>query len=143
MLGQQLGPRIRAKRLEWGMSYSGAGKYLGVNERTVRGWEQETYFVGVRHLPVVLAWLEAPITDRPKSARSADTAEARSIVEHMTREHNRLGITQRELAEILGVSHAQISTWRRRICMPSPDSLRVIVHWLERVQKDEEIAPTA
>ncbi len=143
MLEQQPGPRIRAKRIEWGMSYSAAGAYLGVSGATVGDWEKEKYAVPDRHLPAVIAWLEAPITDRPKSGRETAHAEARTIVERMTRERKRLGISLEKLAKILGVHKNLIWQWERGIHVPRPDSLRSVVHWLERVQKDEYSSPAA
>ena len=83
ILKKQLGPRIRAKRLEWKMARTELGPHLGVHAGTLKNWEQEKFAVPDRHLPVVFAWLEAPITDRPKYVQSIDPAEVRSIVEQM------------------------------------------------------------
>ena len=143
-LRDQLPLLIMNKRREWSMTYSAAGAYLGVHRGTVVDWEQEKCQVSDKHLPTVLAWLDAPLTDRPcMQIRSTGHSDGRLIVEQMKRERKRLGISQSKLASILDVNRKRPGEWERGEHYPSSDSLERIVRWLESLPTDENLSLAA
>ena len=143
-LGGQLPKLIRAKRIEWEMDYVGAGEYLGVGGGTVSSWERGLSPVSDRKLPAVLAWLEAPLSDRPAGLSRHDRkatllkdrlAEARPIIARVERERIRLRLTKQELAEMIEVELSAIGKWERGVFAPSPANLAKLVRWVEAAEK--------
>jgi transcriptional regulator with XRE-family HTH domain len=97
-----VGDHLKRARMDRGLSLEKAGRQLGVDASTLKGWEDGRFGVRGRHRQKVLAFLgydpfppERPWGEEIRTKRLA------------------LGLTRKALAKRLGVNQETVAAWER------------------------------
>jgi transcriptional regulator with XRE-family HTH domain len=110
-----LGDRLRAKRLDLGLTQQQVAQRLGIDETTVHNWERNHKVPVVRLLPRMIQFLGY-----------SPYAPALSLPEQLKMCRRSLGLSQRKLAKALGVDESSLRNWESGRRKPSKKSLRII-----------------
>jgi transcriptional regulator with XRE-family HTH domain len=97
---QKLGEHLRKRRIEQGFIQKEVAKQLGVNTWTYILWEQDRSTPTIRYYPRICAFLgydPFPAT--------------RTLSEQIAAKRRRLGLSFREVADLLGVDEGTVSRW--------------------------------
>jgi transcriptional regulator with XRE-family HTH domain len=112
-----LGDHIRKKRIELGLLQREVADLLGADPQSVNAWERNYRQPVLHRLPAIAAFLgydlEPPPADAPLGLRIASR-------------RRRLGLSQKALAERLGIDEATVRKWERA---------RIFLRVDERVQR--------
>src|ERR1700722_1179350 len=95
-----LGDHIRARRLDLKLLQKQVADQIGVHEQTITGWESNATSPEIRYMPDILNFLGYnPIP------------HAQTLPERLANARKALGLSQRTMAEKLGVDPATIKNW--------------------------------
>jgi transcriptional regulator with XRE-family HTH domain len=114
-----LGDYIRKRRLDLNLIQKQAAEQIGVHETTITNWEGNTTSPAIRHFPAILEFLGY----NPIPA-------AHSFPERLAAARKRLGLSQRKLAEKLGLDPTTVRGWEAGRHHPTEKSLHVIARVL-------------
>jgi len=93
---------------------------IGVDEITITNWERNTTTPAIRYLPAIIEFLSydpQPVSD--------------SLPERLTAERRALGMSQRTMAERLGVDPGTLQGWEAGRHQPTGRSLELIAGVLQ------------
>ena len=110
-----LGDHIRARRLDLDLLQSQVADQIGVHEMTISGWESNATVPEVRYIPAIVQFLgynPLPV--------------ANSLPERLAGARKALGLSQRKMAEKLGVDPATLMGWEAGRHQPTGKSLDLI-----------------
>jgi transcriptional regulator with XRE-family HTH domain len=99
-LPQTLGEHLRKRRIEQGLIQKEVAKQLGVNTWTYILWEQDRSTPTIRYYPSIFAFLGYDPFPAP-----------RTLSEQIATKRRRLGLSFREVADLLGVDEGTVSRW--------------------------------
>jgi transcriptional regulator with XRE-family HTH domain len=116
-----LGDHIRKQRLHLNLFQKQVADRIGVSEATITNWEGNTTSPATRHVPAILEFLGYDPIPAPQGFQQRLAAARR-----------RLGLSQRKLAEKLGVDPTTVRDWEAGRHYPIQRSLDVIANVLRR-----------
>jgi transcriptional regulator with XRE-family HTH domain len=94
---------------------------IGVNGATITNWERNASAPAIRYMPAIIRFLGydplPPAESLPERLRSA---------------RRELGLTQRKMAERLGVDPCTLRDWENGLHQPIKKSIEIIARALER-----------
>ena len=110
-----LGDHIRTRRLDLGLFQSQVAEQIGVRPQTITNWEGNASQPPVQYIPDIIQFLGyAPLPP------------ADSLPECLAAARRRLGLSQRKMAEKLGVDPATVMGWEAGRHQPTGKSLDLI-----------------
>jgi transcriptional regulator with XRE-family HTH domain len=95
-----LGEHLRKRRIEQGLIQKEVAKQLGVNTWTYILWEQDRSTPTIRYYPSIFAFLGYDPFPAP-----------RTLSEQIATKRRSLGLSFREVADLLGVDEGTVSRW--------------------------------
>jgi transcriptional regulator with XRE-family HTH domain len=110
-----LGDHIRARRLDLKLRQKQVADQIGVHEMTITSWERNATVPEVRYMPSIIRFLGYD-----------PLPPADSIPGRLANERKRLGLSQRKMAEKLGVDPATLMGWEAGRHHPTGKSIDVI-----------------
>ena len=110
-----LGDHIRTRRLDLKLLQKQVADQISVHEQTITGWEGNATVPEVRHVPAIIRFLGY----NPLPAAS-------SLPERLATKRRALGLSQRKMAEKLGVDPATLMGWEAGRHQPTEKSLELI-----------------
>jgi transcriptional regulator with XRE-family HTH domain len=110
-----LGDHIRARRLDLKLLQKQVADQIGVHEQTITGWERNATIPEVRYVPAIIQFLGYD-----------PLPETNSFSERLATARRALGLSQRKMAEKLGVDPATLLGWETGRHQPTPKSLNLI-----------------
>jgi transcriptional regulator with XRE-family HTH domain len=110
-----LGDHIRARRLDLKLLQKQVAEQIGVHEMTITGWEGNATIPEVRYMPAIIQFLGY----NPLPASS-------SLAERLAAARRALGLSQRKMAEKLGVDPASLLGWEAGRHQPDEKSIELI-----------------
>jgi transcriptional regulator with XRE-family HTH domain len=110
-----LGDHIRARRLDLKLLQKQVADRIGVHEMTITGWEGNATVPEVRYVPAIIQFLGY----NPFPAAS-------SLPERLATARRALGLSQRKMAQKLGVDPATIKNWEAGLHQPTEKSLDLV-----------------
>jgi transcriptional regulator with XRE-family HTH domain len=115
-----LGDHIRKCRLDRELFQKQVADQIGVHELTITNWERNATLPEIRYVPAIIQFLGySPLP--PTS----------SLAERLTDARRRLGLSQRKMAEKLGVDPTTLMGWERGRHQPTEKSLGLIERALQ------------
>lgn len=105
---KQIGEHIKKRRLDLGLLLRDAAEEMGVSLWTVINWESGETTPPVWYGPRIIKFLDYD-----------PMPEAASLPGEVWKLRWRLGLTQKELAEKLGVGEGAVGDWEKGRCRPS------------------------
>ena len=115
-----LGDHFRTHRLDLNLLQEQVANQIGVHKMTINCWEGNATVPEVRYVPAIIQFLGY----NPLPA-------ANSLPECLAMARMALGLSQRKMAETLGVDPATIQDWEAGRHQPAKKSLEVIRRVLE------------
>ena len=110
-----LGDHIRARRLDLKLLQKQVAAQIGVHEITISNWEGNAAVPAIRYMPAIIQFLGYD-----------PLPPANSFPERLATARRVLGLSQRKMAEKLGVDPATLLGWEAGQHEPSRKSLDVI-----------------
>ena len=110
-----LGDHLRKRRLDLGLLQKQVADQIGVDELTVTNWERNATVPAIRHIPAIIRFLGYD-----------PLPSANSLPERLVAARRGLGLSQRKMAEKLGVDPATIKNWEAGRHQPTGKSLDLI-----------------
>jgi transcriptional regulator with XRE-family HTH domain len=115
-----LGDHIRARRLNLKLLQRQVAEQIGVNAATITNWERNESTPVIHYIPAIVQFLGYdPLP-------SGD-----SLPERLRRARRQLGLTQRKMAERLGVDPCTLRDWEAGLHQPTRGSLVAIEPFLQ------------
>lgn len=99
---QTWGDHLRQRRLELGLRQKDVARRLGVDTGSVWGWERNVRAPYVYHVPAIVAFLGYAPYD-----------PAWSLPERLRKAGEAVGLSQKTLAQALGVDEGTVARWER------------------------------
>ena len=115
-----LGDHIRKRRLDLKLLQKQAATRIGVHELTITNWERNATVPAVRNIPAIIRFLGHD----PQSP-------AISLPERLAAARRTLGLSQRKMAEKLGVDPTTLMGWEAGRHQPTRKSLDLIARALQ------------
>ncbi len=117
-----LGDHIRSRRLDLGLFQSLVAEQVGVATTTIHNWEGNKSVPATRHIPAILRFLEYNPFPPPQT-----------LPERLTVMRKALGLSQRKLAELLGVDPGTLQSWEAGQHEPIGRNAELIERFLRSV----------
>jgi transcriptional regulator with XRE-family HTH domain len=114
-----LGDHIRKRRLDLKLLQKQAATRIGVHELTITNWERNATVPAIRHIPAIIRFLGYD----PQSSTT-------SLPERLAASRKALGLSQRKMAERLGVDPATIKNWEAGRHQPTGKSVDMVAGML-------------
>jgi transcriptional regulator with XRE-family HTH domain len=121
-----LGDHIRTRRLDLKLLQREVGEQIGASGATVHNWERNESTPVVRYLPAIVRFLGYD-----------PLPPAESLPERLRSSRRKLGLTQQEMAERLGVDPCTLRDWENGRHQPTEKSLNLIRRALRGWNTDE------
>jgi DNA-binding XRE family transcriptional regulator len=115
-----LGDHIRTRRLDLNLLQEQVADQIGVHEQTISGWERNATVPEVRYMPAIIQFLGFDPLPPAKSLPNRLAAARRA-----------LGLSQRKMAEKLGVDPATLMGWEAERHQPTWKSWEAITRVLQ------------
>ena len=115
-----LGDHIRTHRLDLNLLQKQVANQIGVDEATITNWERNATVPAIRYIPAIIQFLGYDPSP-PAISFSERLASTRRV----------LGLSQRKMAEKLGVDPATIQDWEAGRHRPIKRSLEMIGRTLQ------------
>jgi transcriptional regulator with XRE-family HTH domain len=115
-----LGDHIRTRRLNLKLLQKQVAEQIGVNAATITNWERNASTPVIRYMPAIVRFLGYD-----------PLPPASSLRERLAAARRELGLTQREMAERLGVAPCTLRDWENGRHQPTEASLNLIARVLE------------
>jgi transcriptional regulator with XRE-family HTH domain len=113
---ETIGDHLRKKRLDLGLLQREVGRKIGVDETTIYNWGKNRSSPSLSYLPKIIKILGYnPYKEEP-----------RTLGEKLLAYRKVRGITQKELAQKLGIDPTTLARWERGEGKPSRSSLGTI-----------------
>jgi transcriptional regulator with XRE-family HTH domain len=110
-----LGDHIRALRLDLKLLQKQVSDQIGVHEQTITGWERNATSPEIRYIPAIIRFLGySPLPP------------ANTFPERLATTRRVLGLSQRKMAEAMGVDPTTLRGWEAERHQPTQKSLDVI-----------------
>jgi transcriptional regulator with XRE-family HTH domain len=117
---KSLGDHIRTRRLNLKLLQRHPAEQIGVNGATITNWERNASTPVIRYIPAIIRFL------------GYDPAPpASTLPERLATGRRERGLTQREMAERMGVDPSTLRDWEAGEHQPTNGSLEVIGKFLE------------
>jgi DNA-binding transcriptional regulator YiaG len=110
-----LGSHIRSRRLDLELFQSDVAEQIGVDTTTICNWESNTPHPAIRYFPAIIAFLGY---DPQPSVNS--------FPDRLATARRTLGLSQRKMAEKLGVDPGTLQSWEAGKHQPTGKSLDII-----------------
>jgi transcriptional regulator with XRE-family HTH domain len=110
-----LGDHIRTRRLNLKLLQKQVAKQIGVNAATITNWERNASTPAIGHMPGIIRFLGYDPLPAPIS-----------LPGRLLNFRRELGMTQREMAERLGVDPSTLRDWESGHHQPAVRSLNLI-----------------
>jgi len=117
---KSLGDHIRTRRLDLKLLQEQVADQIGVHELTVTNWEVNATVPEVRYMPAIIQFLGY----NPLNTVS-------TLAERLATARRALGLSQRKMAEKLGVDPATLMGWEVGRHQPTGKSLDLIARVLQ------------
>jgi transcriptional regulator with XRE-family HTH domain len=114
-----LGDHVRSRRLNLKLLQKQVAEQIGVNAATITNWERNTSTPVTRYIPAIIRFLGYDPLPSPDS-----------LPERLRWVRRQLGLTQREMAERIGVDPCTLRDWEAGLHQPIRGSLEVIGRFL-------------
>jgi transcriptional regulator with XRE-family HTH domain len=114
-----LGDHIRARRIDLGLFQSAVAGQIGVCELTITNWERNASQPPVQYIPTIIRFLGYD-----------PLASGASFPERLAAARRSRGMTQKRLADELGVDPTTIRDWEKGGHEPSRKKLEAITAFL-------------
>jgi transcriptional regulator with XRE-family HTH domain len=115
-----LGDHIRSRRLDLKFLQKQVADQIGVHEQTITGWEGNATSPEIHYIPAILDFLGYnPIP------------QAETLPDRLANARKALGLSQRKMAEKLGVDPATLMGWEGGRHQPTGKSLDLIAGVLQ------------
>ena len=123
------GLRVQKKRLDLGITQEELAEYLGVSRQTLSKWENGVYIPRLgasdQRDQRIVEWLHE---DLPVHEMGGDRIRNLRLAS---------GMSQTDLARLLGVPSVTVGLWERGQVKPSGASRRRLAEWLEKAPRPE------
>lgn len=110
-----LGGHIRARRIDLGLLQKHVAEQIGVCTETLTHWERNATRPVARYMPAIIRFLGYD-----------PLPPAGSFPERLAGARRRLGMTQRKMAERLGIDPSTLGSWEAGQHQPTGKSLQII-----------------
>jgi transcriptional regulator with XRE-family HTH domain len=114
-----LGDHLRKRRLDLGLLQKQVADEIGVDETTICNWEGNKSSPSIRSIPKIMGFLGYN-----------PFPPAQTIPEHLITARKLLGLSQRKLAETLGVDPTTLQSWEAERHRPAGRSVEIIQAFL-------------
>lgn len=114
-----LGDHIRARRIDLGLFQSQVAAQIGVHELTICNWEGNESKPAIGWIPAIIRFLGYDPAISPKS-----------FPERLVATRRALGLSQRKLAERLGINPVTIQGWEAGAHRPTSTRLNEIMRFI-------------
>ncbi|MFQ5444664.1 MAG: helix-turn-helix domain-containing protein [Nitrospinales bacterium] len=114
-----LGDHLRKRRLDLGLLQKEAAEKLGVDKTTYYNWENNRTIPKFKHLPQIISFLSYCPYFGPKT-----------FYEHLVAYRKSRGVSQKVLAQKLGVDPSTLSHWERSERKPNSKSIKIFEEFL-------------
>lgn len=114
-----LGDHIRERRLDLKLLQKQVADHIGVDEITITNWERNATVPAIRYIPAIIQFLGYDPLPPPDS-----------FFERLAAARKALGLSQRKMAEKLGVDPATLQGWEAGRHQPTGKNLEVIARVL-------------
>lgn len=118
-----LGDHIRHRRLDLNLLQRQVGDRIGVDGTTITNWERNATVPAVRYIPAIIQFLG--YDPLPPTG---------TLLERLTAARRVLGLSQRKMAEKLGVDPGTMQSWEAGKHQPTGKSLDMIGRVLQSLQ---------
>ena len=115
-----LGDHIRSRRLDLDLFQSDVAEQIGVDTTTICNWEGNASIPAIRYIPAIIRFLGY-----------YPQASVDSFPDRLATARRTLGLSQRKLAEKLGVDPGTLQGWEAGRHQPTGKSLEIIGRVLE------------
>jgi transcriptional regulator with XRE-family HTH domain len=115
-----LGDHIRTRRLELKLLQKQVAEQIGVNGATITNWERNASSPVIRYIPAIVRFLGYD-----------PLPPAHSLPERLTASRREFGLTQRQMAERMGVDPGTWRDWEAGKHRPTKGSFEVIGRFLQ------------
>jgi transcriptional regulator with XRE-family HTH domain len=115
-----LGDHIRVRRLDLKLLQKKVAEQIGVNGATITSWERNASTPVIRYMPAIIRFIGYDPTPPPSS-----------LPERLRSARRELGLTQRRMAERLGVDPSTVRDWEAGNHQPTKGSMDVIGRYLQ------------
>jgi DNA-binding transcriptional regulator YiaG len=112
---KRLGDHIRARRLDLKLLQRQVAEQIGVNGATITNWERNASTPVTRYIPAIIRFLGYDPAPPPTS-----------LPDRLVAVRRKLGLTQREMAERVGVDPCSLRDWESGHHRPTGKSLNLI-----------------
>ncbi len=110
-----MGDHIRGRRLDLELLQSDVAEQIGVDNTTICNWESNASTPAIRYLPAIIQFLG--YDPQPSSD---------SFPDRLATTRRTLGLSQRKMAEKLGVDPSTLQGWESGRHQPTGKSLEII-----------------
>lgn len=110
-----LGDHIRARRIDLNLIQSQVAAQIGVHEQTVTNWESNASQPAIQYLPAIIQFIG--YDPLPMGT---------SMIERLIAARRICGMSQREMAERLGIDPSTLQGWESGKHQPSRKMLQMI-----------------
>ena len=111
---------MRTRRLDLKLLQKHVAKQIGVSAATLANWEGNASTPAIRYMPAIIRFLDYDPVPHPHS-----------LPERLSAGRRALGLTQREMAERIGVDPCTLRDWESGHHKPTGKSLELIARVLE------------
>ena len=115
-----LGDHIRTRRLDLKLLQKQVGEHIGVDGTTITNWERNATVPAIRYIPAIIQFLG--YDPLPSTG---------SFSERLAASRKALGLSQRKMAEKLGVDSGTFQSWEAVRHQPTEKSLAMIGRTLQ------------
>lgn len=117
-----LGDHIRSRRLDLGLFQANIAHQIGANTMTIYNWEGNKSYPAIRYIPAILRFLGYN-----------PFPPAHTLPERLAAARKMLGLSQRNLAESLGVDPGTLQAWEAGQHTPGGKNDRLIEAFLGKL----------
>ena len=118
-----LGDHIRSRRLDLSLFQSRVAEEIGVDEATIHNWESNKSSPAIRYIPAILRFLGYN-----------PFPPAQTLPERLATVRKMLGMSQRNLAETLGVDPGTLQGWEAGQHKLSRSNVELVERFLRAVR---------
>lgn len=113
-----LGDRLRARRLDLGLLQREVAKRIRCDEATITNWELNRVQPALQFLPRIVKFLGCDPFSR---------SEAGTLAEEIKMHRQKLGLSRKRLAKLLGTDPSNLAGWEREKHVPMTRKSRQLI----------------
>ena len=118
---QTIGDHLRKRRLDLGLLQRQVAKQIGVTKCTIQYWETNRVSPALRFRPGIVSFLKY---------HPWDGIAPESLANRLTAHRQRLGLSRKKLAALLGIDPSNIAGWETEKHQPTRKSCDLIDEFL-------------